>query len=164
MKYLFSILCLLCIQFFAYSAFSQVDIDSLCLRLTQFEEIRKNKLRYTSDNDHICSNFIINEIPADSNCVIRLYKFENAMYEGSSPGFILIEKDQIEIYDLFTFSHLIKRIISSDVHPETLKTWIVIILERYDMLLCEMSASNIVMKFSKGNYTFYVTLKSIKKK
>ncbi len=158
MKHIISILCIQC---FLFSVYSQVNNDTLCFRLTQFEEIRGNKLRYTSDSDHICSNFIINELPTDSNCLIRLYKFENAMYEGSSPGFILIEKNRIDIYDLHTFSHLIKRIIDTEVHPKTLKSWIVIILESYDKLLFE--TSNIILKYNKGSSDFYVTMKSFNK-
>jgi len=161
MKHIISIICL---QWFIFSVVSQVDNDSLCFRLSQFEKIKGNDLKYTSDTDHICSNFNIIELPTDSNRINRLFIFENVMYEESDPGFILIEKNKIEIYDLFTFSHLIKRIINSNVHPDTLKVWIVIILEHYDQLLSEMSTGNIIIKFNKGLCDFYVTSRSVKKK
>ncbi|MEA4976555.1 MAG: hypothetical protein VB046_12540 [Paludibacter sp.] len=160
MKHLLSTLCLLCL---VLSVFSKTDTDSLCFRLAQFEEIRRNNLLYKTDNEQICSNFNIIELPTDSNRMVMLYEFENIESETSPPGYILIENNMIEIYDLHTFSHLIKRIINSDVHPETLKSWIKIILQSYDMLLFE-SSSNIILKYNKGQCDFYVTTKSINKK
>lgn len=161
MKY---ILLILCIQCFIFSAFSEADKDSLCFRLTQFEKIRGNELRNKSSTDHICSNFTINELPADSNHIIKLYEFDNVLYEEmNDPGFILVENNKIEIYDIYTFSHLIKRIVNSDVHPETLKKWIVIILERYDMFIYE-TGDNIIFKYNKGRCDFFVTGRSIKRK
>ncbi len=161
MKYIISILCIQC---FLFSVYSQVNDDTLCFRLTQFEEIRGNKLRYTSDSDHICSNFIINEMSADSNCIIRLFKFENAMYEGSYPGFILTENDNVEIYDILAFSNLIDRVINSDIKTETLKTWITLIINSYYKQIYEINTSNMIIKFNKGNCDFHVTLSSMKRK
>jgi hypothetical protein len=101
---------------------------------------------------------------ADSNCIIRLFKFENAMYEGSYPGFILTENDNVEIYDILAFSNLIDRVINSDIKTETLKTWITLIINSYYKQIYEINTSNMIIKFNKGNCDFHVTLSSMKRK
>ena len=158
------IIIIICLQSFVFSAYPRISNDSICFRLVEFEKIRGRDLVHNPQTAQVCNNFNIIELSRDSNQIVCLYKFENIFSEASEPGFILIENNIIEIYDLLTFSHLIKRIINSTVHPETLKSWILTILKSYDRLLYEMSSNNMIFQFERDQSLFFITPNSVKKK
>lgn len=153
------------ILFSSNRCFSQEYNDSLYLHLYNYQVI-KGELEEGLDLNELNSRFNIEELVNNTNTEqFSVFKFYHLEYEEPLTSFLILEKDNVEIYDILSFDVLIEKILDSPIRSvEIKKIWIKEVLKLLRSYYEVVDMERIVVEKSYGNYHYYIPVINLKNK
>lgn len=151
--------------FMVLFAKGQVFTDSLYLHLYNYQVI-KGELKAGLDLSELSNSFNIEELVDSINTeTFSIFKFYHLEYEESLTSFIIIEKDNIEIYDILSFDVLIEKILDCSSFSEKSKALCIkevlkILRDYYEVVDME----RLVIQKDFGKYHYFIPIMNMKNK
>lgn len=139
--------------------------DSLYLHLYNYQVI-KGELKSGLDLSKLSNSFNIEKLVDSINTeTISIFKFYHLEYEEPLTSFLIIEKDNIEVYDILSFDVLIEKILDSSSLSEKSKVLCIkevlkILRDYYEVVNME----RLVIQIDFGNYHYYIPIMNMKNK
>jgi hypothetical protein len=151
--------------FIALFVKGQENTDSLYLHLYNYHVI-KGELKTGMDLNKLPKSFNIVELIDSVNTdAFRIFKFYHLEYEDALTSFLIIEKGNVEIYDILSFDILIERILGVSELSEELKTAcikeILKQLREYNEIA---DMDKLVIQKDFGRYHYFIPLVNLKSK
>ncbi len=143
----------------------QVITDSLYLHLYNYQVI-KGELKSDLDSNELSNFFNIEELVDSINtetfCIFKFYHLE---YEDPLTSFLIIEKDNIGIYDILSYDVLIEKILDVSYFSERSKALCIkevlkTLREYYEVVDME----RLVTRKVYGKYHYFIPVMNIKNK
>jgi len=159
------IVALIFMFFMVLFAKGQVITDSLYLHLYNYQVI-KGELKTGLDLNELSNSFNIEELVDSINTeTFRIFKFYHLEYEDPLTSFLIIEKDNIEIYDILSFDVLIEKILDVSSFSEKSKALCikeVLKLRRDYYEVVDME--RLVIQKNFGKYHYFIPIMNMKNK
>jgi hypothetical protein len=136
--------------------------DSLYLHLYNYQlisgEIKINDI----DVKDLKSSFYVKELAENENIdSFKIYKFYNLRYTESLTDFLVIEGENIEIYNLFSYRSLIEKILDLNICDKKKLVWVKEMLKIYDDFN-NIDIGNNIMRKQYGKYKYFIPLNNMK--
>ena len=155
---------LLLVGFFWISFTSgQVFPDSLYLHLYNFKVIT-GELPADSQSNEIKNIFSIDNLADSVNTEsFGIFKFYHLVYEDALTSFLIIEKNNVEIYDILSFDVLIEKILDSSSLDEKSKVLCIKeILRTLQSYYGVVNMERLVIQQDIGNYHYLMPIMNCK--
>ena len=138
--------------------------DSLYLHLYNYEVI-KGELKAGLDESDLSTSFYIEELIDSSNTeAFGVFKFYHLKYEEPLTSFLIIERDNIEIYDLLSFDTLIEKILDASIDEKLKGIWIKEVLRMLRSYYEVVDMEKLVVQKDFGKYHYFIPLSNLKNK
>lgn len=138
--------------------------DSLYLHLYNYEVI-KGELNVGLDESSLSTRFNIEELIEGSNTEsFSVFKFYHLEYEEPLTSFLIIGKDNIEIYDLLSFDALIEKILDASIDEKLKGIWIKEVLRMLRSYYEVVDMEKLVVQKDFGKYHYFIPLTNLKNK
>jgi hypothetical protein len=153
------------VLFVAVLAKGQVFTDSLYFHLYNYQIIT-GELKTNLNLDELEREFNIESLVDSTNTeTFSIFKFYHLKYEDPLTSFLIIEKDNIEIFDILSFDILIEKILDVTTIKERTKTlWIKEVLKILRFYYEDSDMERLVMRKDYGKYHYFISLKNLKNK
>jgi|GEM_PF-3547626 len=153
------------ILLFSNRGFTQECNDSLYLHLYNYQIIR-GELEEGLDLNELSNSFNVEDLVENTNTEqFSIFKFYNLVHEESSISFLIIEKNNVEIYDILSFCILIEKILDSPSCGEELKKiWIKEVLKLRRSYYELVDIERLVVEKNYGKYLYLIPVVNLKNK
>ncbi len=153
------------ISFLAPIATGQEFQDSLYFHLYNYQ-VLTGELELGLNLDELDHSFNIENLIDSSNTeTFSIYKFYNLKYEESLMSFLIVEEENVEIYDILSFDVLIERILDLNICNEEKKIlWVKEVLKILRNYYEDANMENLVVEKVYGKYHYFIPLKNLKSK
>ncbi len=143
----------------------QIITDSLYFHLYNYQVI-KGELKTGLDFNKLGNSFNIEKLVDGINTeTFSIFKFYHLEYEEPLTSFLIIEKDNVEIYDILSFNVLIEKLLDSSSLCEKSKALcikeILKILRNYYEIV---NMERLVIQKDFGKYHYFIPIINIKNK
>lgn len=157
------IVALLFMLFIVLFAKGQVITDSLYLHLYNYQVI-KGELKPGLDLNELGNSFNIeNLIDGINTETFSIFKFYHLEYEEPLTSFLIIEKDNIEIFDIQSFDVLIEKILEvSSINDKSKALCIKEILKMLRKYYEVVDMERLVIQKNFGKYHYFIPVMNIK--
>ncbi len=138
--------------------------DSLYLHLYNYQVI-KGELEANLELDKLSASFNIEPLIDSTNVeTLSIFKFYHLEYEEPVISFLIVEKDNIEIYDLLSFDALIEKILDASIDERLKGIWIKEVLRMLRSYYEIVDMEKLVVQKDFGKYHYFIPLTNLKNK
>lgn len=158
------IIVLISISFIVLLAKGQGFSDSLYLHLYNYQII-KGELEANLKLDKLSARFNIEPLIDSANTeTLSIFKFYHLEHEEPLTSFLIVEKDNIEIYDLLSFDALIEKILDTSINEKIKGIWIKEVLRMLRSYYEVVDMERLVVQKDFGKYHYFIPLANLKNK
>ncbi len=127
-------------------------------------EIIKGEFYENSNCNDSKNNFYISDLVAGINSkAFSVYKFYHLKYQTPMISFLIIDNENVEIFDLLSFDVLIEKILNSNIRENDKGVIIKEVLKFLRLYYEECNMKMLVFEQDFGKYHYFIPLMNLKK-